>query len=161
MAQGARRHWVRQLARTMLAVMPTDSLRSSPMMAHLMDGLDSRQDIGHYGRLVFAIVARYFMAADEVVGWLMKNPEISREDAAGLMHQIETHGYSPPTRRRVLEWQGHQDFPICPNPGDPDGCNVYRDLVFPDEVYERIEEYHFQKVRPQPTPTIRSSEGGR
>lgn len=40
-------------------------------------------------------------------------------------------------------------FPICPDEGDPDGCNVFRDLVFPDEVYERIEEYHYQKMRPQ------------
>jgi hypothetical protein len=129
--------------------MPTDNLRSSPMMAHLMDALDSAADIGHYGRLVFAIVARYFMPADDIIRWLMKNPGFSEHEAASLMHQVETHDYSPPTRRRVLEWQRHQDFPICPNPGDPDGCNVYRDLVFPDEVYERIEDYHYQKVRPQ------------
>ena len=118
------------------------------MMRHLMDALDSGTDIGHYGRLVFAIVARYFLPDGEVTSWLMKNPGVSEEEAASLMHQVQTHDYSPPTRPRVLEWQRHQDFPICPNPGDPDGCNVYRDLVFPDAVYERIEEYHLQKVRP-------------
>jgi hypothetical protein len=128
--------------------MPADNLRSSPMMAHLMGALDSGTDIGHYGRLVFVIVARYFLPPDEVVGWLLKNPGFSEEEAASLMHQVASHDYSPPTRTRVLEWQQHQDFAICPNPGDPDGCNVYRDLVFPDEVYERIEEYHYQKVRP-------------
>jgi hypothetical protein len=119
------------------------------MMAHLMDALDSGSDIGHYGRLVFTIVARYFVPKDELIRWLMKNPEFSEQEAVSLMHQVQSHDYSPPTRRRVLEWQQHQEFPICPNPGDPDSCNVYRDLVFPDEVYERIEDYHYQKVRPQ------------
>lgn len=133
----------------MLLSMPTENLRSSPMMAHLMDALESGQDIGHYGRLVFAIVAHYFQPAAEVVASLLKNPGFSEQEAASLMHQVTSHDYSPPTRRRVLEWQQHQDFPICPNPGDPDGCNVYRDLVFPDQVYERIEDYHYQKVRPQ------------
>jgi hypothetical protein len=136
----------------MLWVMPTDELRASPMMAHLMDALDSGTDIGHYGRLVFAMTARYFLPHDEVMSRLMRNPGVSDEDAASLMHQVEAHDYSPPTRRRVLEWQQHQDFPICPNPGDPDSCNVYRDLVFPDEVYERIEDYHYQKARPEPAP---------
>ena len=129
--------------------MPADNLRSSPMMAHLMDALACGEDIGHYGRLVFAIVGRYFMSRQELVGWLLRNPGFSEPEATSLMHQVESHDYSPPTRRTVLEWQQHQDFSICPNPGDPDGCNVYRDLVFPDAVYERIEEYHYQKVRPE------------
>ena len=128
--------------------MPTDDLRSSEMMAHLMDALDADQDIGHFGRLVFAIVARYFMSREMVIDWLMKNPDFSHDDAAALMHQVEAHDYSPPTRRRVLEWQKLQDFRICPTPRDPDACNVYRDLVFPDEVYERIEEYHLNKLQP-------------
>lgn len=132
----------------MLRVMPTDDLRSSSMIAHLMDALDAGKDIGHYGRLVFAIVARYFLPQAQVMRYLMKNPDFSEDEAASLIHQVSTHDYSPPTRTRILEWQRHQEFPICPNPGDPDGCNVYRDLVFPDEVYERIEEYHLQKVRP-------------
>ena len=118
-------------------------------MGYLMDALDAGTDIGHYGRLVFAIVARYFLPGEDVVGWLTKDPGLSGEEAASLVHQVEMHDYSPPTRARILEWQRHQDFPICPDEGDPDGCNVYRDLVFPDEVYERIEEYHYQKVRPR------------
>jgi hypothetical protein len=140
----------------MLCSMPTQDLRASSMMSHLMDALDAGQDVGHYGRLVFAVVARYFLPHDQVLAWLRKNPGFSEEEAMSLLHQVETHDYSPPTRRRVLEWQAHQDFPICPNPGDPDGCNVYRDLVFPDEVYERIEEYHIQKVR----PPVESRAGG-
>ena len=32
-------------------------------MAHLLDSLNDGKDIGHYGRLVFAMVARHFHAA--------------------------------------------------------------------------------------------------
>jgi len=45
----------------------------------------------------------------------------------------------------VLEFQKHQQFPICPNTEDPDACNVYKDLKFPPEVYESITEYHVEK----------------
>ena len=37
------------------------ALQAEPMMAHLMDSLDSGRDIGHYGRLVFAMVAHHFL----------------------------------------------------------------------------------------------------
>ena len=33
-----------------------------------------------------------------------------------------------------------------PNPGDPDEANVYKDLTFPDRVYDHISEYYEQKV---------------
>ena len=35
--------------------MPVDQLRSNDMMAHLLDALEHGKDIGHYGRLVFAM----------------------------------------------------------------------------------------------------------
>jgi len=54
--------------------------------------------------------------------------------------------HSPPSREKVLEFQKHQQFPICLNPEDPDACNVYKDLKFPSEVYERINEYHVEKT---------------
>ena len=47
------------------------------------------------------------------------------------MQQIQERGYNPPKRERILEWQEQQDFPICPNPDDPDACNVYRELGLP------------------------------
>jgi hypothetical protein len=31
-----------------------------------------------------------------------------------------------------------QEFPICPDTNDPAACNVYRDLDFPQEIYENI-----------------------
>ena len=37
--------------------MAVEDLRKSDMMAHLLDALDKGKDIGHYGRLVFAMVA--------------------------------------------------------------------------------------------------------
>jgi len=60
--------------------------------------------------------------------------------------QVEGKDYNPPKRDRILDWQQQQDFPICPNPDDPDSCNVYRDLQFPDEVYEHISSYYEHKV---------------
>lgn len=62
-----------------------------------------------------------------------------------LLRQVEGRDYNPPKRERILEWQGQQDFPICPTPDDPDSCNVYRELQFPDEVYESINQYHTRR----------------
>jgi hypothetical protein len=54
---------------------------------------------------------------------------------------VKAHGYNPPKRSTILQWQSEQDFPICPTSDDPDVCNVYDDLQFPDEVYGRIGEF--------------------
>jgi hypothetical protein len=35
---------------------------------------------------------------------------------------------------------------ICPNPDDPDACNVYKELDLPERVCEHIEEYREQQV---------------
>jgi hypothetical protein len=123
-----------------------DELRKNEMMAHLLDALDAGKDIGHYGRLVFAMVARHFMDEEELVGWLSKDRDFGEEQARALYHQVQSRGYNPPRRARILEWQQEQEFPICPNPDDPDAGNVYKDLQFPDEVYHDIEEYHEQKA---------------
>jgi hypothetical protein len=37
-------------------------------------------------------------------------------------------------REKILEYQSQQDFPICPKLDDPDACNPYAELQFPDEV---------------------------
>lgn len=76
-------------------------LRRNGMMAHLLDALASGKDIGHYGRLVFAMVARHFLYAEEVVGYLMKNPDVTEQDARALYLQVQGKDYSPP-RRPVL-----------------------------------------------------------
>jgi DNA primase large subunit len=115
-------------------------------MTHLLDALDAGQDIGHYGRLVFAMVARHFMDEGEVLAVLQKNPDFTAEEARALYHQVQGRDYNPPRRERILEWQKEQEFPICPNPDDPDACNVYKDLEFPDSVYQHISDYHEQKA---------------
>jgi hypothetical protein len=121
--------------------MPVDDLRQSPMMSHLLDALDRGEDIGHYGRLTFAMVAHHFLDRDELVEWLSKDGDIDENGASALARQVEERGYNPPRRERILEWQEQQDFPICPNLEDPDACNVYNELQFPDEVYQDIQEY--------------------
>jgi hypothetical protein len=122
-----------------------EELRRDPMMAHLLDALASGRDIGHYGRLVFAMVARHFMPHDEVLGWLMRDSDFSEEDAANMLHQVEQRDYNPPKRERLLEWQQLQEFPILPDPSDPDCGNLYRNLKFPDSIYHHITEYQEQK----------------
>lgn len=126
--------------------MAVEDLRKSEMMAHLMDALEEGEDIGHYGKLVFAMVARHFLSQEELIQYLTKAPDCSETEAKALYQQVQGKDYNPPKRDRILEWQQHQDFPICPNPDDPDACNVYRDLEFPEHVYEHISSYYEQKA---------------
>jgi len=90
-------------------------------------------------------VAHHFMSEDELVKYLQKDPDIDETEARSLYRQVQSKDYNPPKRDRILEWQQHQDFPICPNPDDPDGCNLYKELTFPDRVYEHISDYYEKK----------------
>src|SRR5581483_8794634 len=112
----------------------SDNLRDSPMMAHLLDALEAGTDVGHYGRLTFAMIARHFLDEDELVRLLASQPGQSEEEARSLVLQVQGRDYSPPKRERILDWQAQQEFPICPTPDDPAACNVYRELRFPDSV---------------------------
>lgn len=127
--------------------MAVEDLLKNGMMAHLLEALDAGKDIGHYGRLVFAMVARHFMTEDELLTYLTKNPDFTEEEARALYHQVQGRDYNPPRRERILEWQKQQEFPICPNPDDPDACNVYKDLQFPESIYQHITNYHEQKAQ--------------
>jgi hypothetical protein len=127
----------------------SDNLRDAPMMSHLLDALEAGTDIGHYGRLTFAIIARYFLSENELVSLLAKQPGQTEDEARALVLQVNGHDYNPPKRERILEWQAQQDFPICPTPDDPNGCNVYRKLRFPDEVYDRIGDYWEEQAEAQ------------
>ncbi|QRK04463.1 hypothetical protein JQX13_29905 [Archangium violaceum] len=123
-----------------------EALRKNGMMAHLLDSLDAGQDIGHFGRLVFAMVARHFMDDAELRETLQQDPACDERQALALIEQVKGRDYSPPRREKVLQFQAQQEFPICPNPEDPDACNVYKDLQFPESVYEHISEYREQKA---------------
>jgi hypothetical protein len=126
--------------------MSVEDLRQSPMMSHMLDALDNGEDIGHYGRLVFAMIGRHFVGDDELVELLLKDHDAEEGEMRAMVQQVEEKGYSPPRRERILEWQSQQDFQICPNPDDPDACNVYNELQFPDDVYESIQEYREEKA---------------
>jgi DNA primase large subunit len=116
------------------------------MMAHLLESLDAGKDIGHYGRLVFAMVARHFLSESELIEHLQKDKDFSEQEARSLYLQVQGKDYNPPRRERILQWQSQQDFTICPDSDNPDACNVYKDLQFPEEVYEHISEYHEHKA---------------
>lgn len=125
--------------------MAVEDLRQSPMMDHLLSSLEDGQDIGHYGRLTFAMVARYFVDNEELVKLLAEDNDESEREARALVQQVEEKGYNPPRQNRILQWQEQQEFPICPTPDDPDSCNVYNELTFPDSLYQDIEEYREEK----------------
>jgi hypothetical protein len=116
------------------------------MMAHLLDSLEQGKDIGHYGRLVFAMVARHFLPHDELLARLTEDRDFSEEQARVLLRQVEGRDYNPPRRDRILEWQAQQEFPILPYPEDPDCGNLYRNLKFPQEIYEHIGNYQEAKM---------------
>jgi hypothetical protein len=117
------------------------------MMAHLLDALHDGTDIGEYGRLVFAMVARFFLDDDEIVALLARQPEMDEDEARSQLMQVKARGYNPPKRERIMAWQKEQEFPICPNPDDPSACNVYTELDFPDEVFEEIDDYWEERAR--------------
>ena len=121
------------------------ALREDDMMAHLLDSLDAGQDIGHYGRLVFAMIARHFLSDDEVIAELTKDRDFSEEQARQMLVQVEGRDYSPPRRERILAWQAEQSFAILPDSANPDCGNVYKTLRFPKELYDHIGHYQEEK----------------
>ena len=124
-----------------------DALRQDSMMSHLLDSLAAGNDIGHYGRLVFAMIARHFLSDDEVIAQLTQDPDFSEDQAATMLRQVEGRDYNPPRRDRILQWQAEQSFPILPSPEDPDCGNVYKSLRFPKALYEHIEHYQEEKTQ--------------
>ncbi len=121
-------------------------LRDSPTMSRLMDAMENGEDVGQYGRLTFVMVARHFLSDDEILKLLEKQPEMDEKEARAMLVQVKERGYNPPKRERLLQWQERQDFQICPDPEDPNGCNLYRELQFPDEIYENIEDFWEEKA---------------
>ena len=116
------------------------------MMARLLEALEQGEDIGHYGRLTFAIVARFFLDEERLVALLAQQPGQTATEAHALVLQVQTHDYSPPTRERILAWQREQKYQICLDPDDPNSGNLYKELRFPDDVYERIGAYYEEKA---------------
>ena len=126
--------------------MAVSELRKNDMMAHLLDSLEAGKDIGHYGRLVFAMVARHFLSESELVKLLTKDKGFSEQNAKTLVAQVQSRDYNPPKREKILQFLEQQKFLICPDAESPDACNVYKDLRFPEAVYAKINEYYQQKA---------------
>jgi hypothetical protein len=116
------------------------------MMARLLDDLAAGTDIGHYGRLVFAMIARHFGSEDEVVAALANDHDFPEVKARVMVREVIEAGYSPPKREKILDFQSRQDYPIIADTHNPDLGNVYRDLRFPDAVYEHIEHYREERL---------------
>jgi hypothetical protein len=133
-----------------------DDVRANGMMAHLLDSLERGEDIGHYGRLVFVMVARHFAERDELVRLLTQDRSISEAHAREVVAQVEQADYSPPRRDKIIDFQSRQDFPILTNFNDPDEGNVYKDLHFPDSVYAHIGDYREAKARAEDLAQARS-----
>ena len=122
------------------------ALRESPTMARLLDALEAGEDIGHYGHFVFTTTARHFLSDAEIADLLAKQPDMSDERARAMVMQIGEKGYSPPKREKILEMQHQQDYPIIKDGTDPDSGNLYRELRFPDDVYDEINHYYEEKA---------------
>ncbi len=71
---------------------------------------------------------------------------LQESDALNMLSQVEERDYNPPKRDRLLEWHAQQEFPILPHPDDPDCGNLYRNLKFPDAIYNHISQYQEQKA---------------
>jgi DNA primase large subunit len=125
--------------------MPVEDLKQSQMMNHMLEALENGEDIGHYGRLTFAMVGVYFANDDELVQVMTKDEDADEREVRAMVQQVREKGYNPPNRDKILEWQQKQDFQICPNPDDPDACNVYSELDMPQEVLEDIQEYRAEE----------------
>ncbi len=115
-------------------------LAASPTVAHWLAALDAGADLGHFGRLAFAIVARHFLSDGELLALLAAQPGYDLDKACRLLEQVRNRGYSPPSRPRLLAWQARQRFPLLPS-DDPSVGNLYRELPWPDDVFGRIEEF--------------------
>jgi DNA primase large subunit len=126
-----------------------DALRQDAMMRHLLESLDAGKNIGHYGRLVFAMIARHFLSHQEMLAELTKDPDFNEEQARVMLNQVEDRDYSPPRRERIVEWQAQQEFPILPSLDDPDCGSVYRSLHFPEKTYKHITEYQEERLQPE------------
>jgi hypothetical protein len=126
-------------------MMSVDQLRKSPMMSHLLDAIESGKDVGHYGRLTFAMVAHHFVDKEELAELLQRSKGVDETEAKALVQQVEQRDYNPPRRERILEWQAQQEFPICPNADDPNACNVYQELDLPEKVFDQIQEFREQQ----------------
>jgi hypothetical protein len=66
------------------------------MMNHMLEALARGEDIGHYGRLTFVMIARHFVENEELVKLLTQDQDADEGDIRAMVQQVEEKGYSPP-----------------------------------------------------------------
>ena len=124
-----------------------EALKKNHMMRHLAESLEDGKDIGHYGRLTFAMIARHFMRDEDLAKYLAQDKDEDLSEAKALVHQVESADYSPPGPQKIKKWDSEQDFPILPEDHPTtDDANVYQDLDFPPHVYDKISHYHEEQA---------------
>ena len=94
--------------------MAVEDLKKNAMVAHLIDVLDHKEDIGHYGRLVFTRVAQHFLSEYEVVAELAKDKEFSEEQARSLYLQVQSKTITHPSARRSCSTSRSRNFRSSP-----------------------------------------------
>ncbi len=87
--------------------MPVEDLKQSQMMNHMVEALESGEDIGHYGRLTFAMVGVYFANDDELVQLMTQDEDADEREVRAMVQQVREKGYNPPNREKILEWQSN------------------------------------------------------
>jgi hypothetical protein len=125
------------------------------MMGHMLDALDNGEDIGHYGRLVFAMIGHHFVSEDELVKLLTKDPRHERAGDPGDGAAGPGEGLQPAAARedpRVPEPAGTSRSAPIPTTQTP--AIPYQELQFPDEVYESIQEYREGQQTSDPEPEV-------
>jgi hypothetical protein len=135
-------------------VVQAEDLRESPMMASLWDDLKIGVDVGHFGRLLFCIVARHFMQEDEIIKLLSNGDNMVPEDAQAMLLNVNERNYNPPRPAVIRKWQERQGYKIIPVEHQHDLAygNLYSELRFPREIYEQVGEFYKQAAKDVGTP---------
>ena len=114
-------------------------LRANRMMAHLLGALEMGQDVGPYGRRIFACVAQHFLPEGDLVMLLSRN--VGEAKARELLSEVLSSGDPPPRRGKIIEYMKRQSFPILPDDHDAHLDDVYQGLNFPPQVAARIPRF--------------------
>ena len=79
-----------------------EKLRKNTMMRRLLLALENGENIGHYGELVFAMIARHFLANEELVSLIAKSngSEMSRRGVEQALAETLRDAFADRVRRR-------------------------------------------------------------
>lgn len=118
----------------------SEDMRASAMMDRLWTDLSKGTDVGHYGRLVFCMIARHFLDEKEIIKLLGKS--VPTEEAAAMLVEVNRTNYSPPRPAKIRQWQKNQQYKIIPEDKDQSWGNVYTELQLPQEIYENVTNFY-------------------